>query len=981
MESKAVSRAKTSFKLAEKAQGEDFSEYRSVDFEEPDNPALRKHYDRQTLITLIDMRQELFVELMDENVMRAFIIAFGTCVGAALIPAILVIFLAPNTIGSGMTDVISFLNGNYNMESYSLLGTAVRLIGVFGICVAGFFTGFDGPFAQIGSSIGVLTVVYIKKSHFLRRIFYGEAQKKVDNTKGASELIRERFGWNSLLSSLEAKRLRLFTTLGASVAITAIFRSPVGGVMFALEETSSYLDLPTLWSTLFCTVLTYLIVCYQIVKTLGVADGDDLKKHFDLQQAVHFPVGNNCAHPIPYQDFVAYAFMAVLAALLSQFWNVILGKVQKLRLTYVIRSHDKEGNKLPELRGGKKWTVAGIRVAEIIVVCLITSAITVFVPTKVLDECTNVYIPTKHIIPTMPEYCAQLTDLATLDKCLKSISDVCIPDKLTDSWRTNLLNSFSNSSALVTTGTTSSTTTAAANVHRRAPAPTATAKSSASVNTKAESSYSSSDDKKKKQADILSTAAKKYALANPEYKLLPYYSFPKDGLLGEPDKACYYEIKSLLFKSPEYQLKFILKRGLFALWSSKTLTVFLFIYLVMSALTYYVALPTDLVIPNLIIGAIAGRMYGLMINWFKTLPVFGHTIEDPGVWAMLGMAAAWSGTSRLTLTVVIICLELTGDFENIPGLLTVTVIAAMIGRYLGPSLYHVELENNGVPFLEHDPGHGMHSRTIEGVIAVPADKLFVLREEETIARIREALASGHGSFPVVSETTVKERVFLKPVGLVLHDRLSEAVNGLESGKLIKGIRQDDIEVLERRFPVADLMNVSPSLVREGTSVAKAFKLVRSLGLKTILVIDSDGFLMGIVTRKDLIRLERLLHHEHKMHKKHGHGDHNEHGEDHHELHDLTPSLPQVGHSPHQNINPPSSPPQPQGYGQGGYQGMQPQIYSPQQRPDPAFNQGYSQPMYGQNSSPQAYNQQQPQQQYQQRYQQQYGQQNQNYGHY
>ncbi|KAJ3124135.1 hypothetical protein HK098_001361 [Nowakowskiella sp. JEL0407] len=894
--SKKFGRSVTIQKLRAEAKLGEFDQYKSIDFEEPDNPALTAHYKKQSKLT---RGNEGIFQI--ENLFQAFLLAFGTCVAAALVPAILIIFFAPGAIGSGMTEVISFLNGNYNVESYSLVGTVLRLVGVFGICVAGFFTGFDGPFAQIGAAIGLLTVIGIKRSHTLRRVFYGEARKVHDPSLSTSDLVREKLGWTSLLSSLEAKKFRLYATLGASVAITAIFRSPIGGVMFALEETTSFFDLSVLWRTLASTVITYLIVSYQILRTTA-AEGDS-KKHFDLQNAVHFPVNNDCARPIPYQDFLSYAFMAVLAALLSQFWNMILGKVQKFRLQYIIRSHDNQGKKTPPLKGAQRYIVPTIRLVEVIVVCLLTSLVTVGIPMiPGLDDCTNVYVPTQHIPLTMPDTCANPQNATLFEDCLQTLNSVCIPNGLTDVWRQNIVDNYLLAYGNNATGTSQVATKAAGGgpvitnlPHRRQehggePAPsgssghaTATATGHLPSETgvahpegESTKGHLSPEEKKKKDTEALAKAAKKYSLSKPETKLLPYYSFVKDGMLGDVDNACYYQIRSLLFKSPEFQLKFILKRGLYALWSSKTLLVFILIYLIMSILTYYIALPTDLVIPNLIIGAISGRAFGLMVNFFKDK--LSHSIEDPGVYALLGMAAAWSGTSRLTLTVVVVCLELTGDFGNIPGLLTVTVIAAALGRVLGPSLYHVELENNGVPFLDHEPGHGMHTRTIEEVLAVDVQKLFVMKEEEDISTIERAMTTTHGSFPVVRYVQDNGVTKMKPVGIVLWDRLAEALHKLEHGKLVKG---RDVSELERRFPVGDLMNISPVLIRQGTSVSKVFKLVRTLGLKSVLVVDHSGYLMGIISRKDLIRLERLLHEEHQRHKKHG--KHDKGGHDDHDF--------------------------------------------------------------------------------------------------
>ncbi|KAJ1562459.1 hypothetical protein HK096_009471 [Nowakowskiella sp. JEL0078] len=721
-----------------------------------------------------------------------------------------------------MTEVISFLNGNFKHDNYTILGCVIRYVGVFGISIAGFFTGFDGPFAQI------VSFDIINPNH------HGEAKKNTSQNLFSNDLLRHRLGWKSLLSSLEARKLRLYATLGASVAITAIFRSPIGGVMFALEETTSYLDLPTLWRTLFSTVLTYLIVSYQIVKSTGSSDEIDLKKHFDPAQAIHFPVNTQCSRPIPYQDFFAYAFMAVIAALIGQLWNFILCKVQKLRLQYVICSHDKNGKHITH-KPVKKFLIGGVRLLEVVVVCLITTIITVGIPLiPSLDDCTSVFIPTSHAAPFLPN-CQTLANVSDLQYCTFELSSSCLPTQMINLWEEQFTNLYSGNNTLSRSTLQS--------VHRRR----------SIENSNFELQRRSEGKVDQSQANALSAAIVKLVANDPTKKNIPFYSFVNDQLKGDIQKGCYYQLKSLLVKSPEQHLKLILKRGLFGLWSVKTLWIFLGIYFIMSSITYYIALPTDLVVPNLVIGAICGRLFGIMSNYFKDR--LGQTLEDPGAWALLGMAAAWSGTSRLTLTVVVIALELTGDFQSIPGLLVVTIIAASIGRFLGPSLYHVELENNGIPFLEHDAAHEMHSESV-GDIIKDHGEIFTLNKIENVDRIREAVNTSFGSFPVVTTIQREGETLLFPVGLVLWERISEALN---DGKLTKGTGVN----LEENFPVEDLMNWSPYMVNDTASVAKVHKIMRSLGLKTILVIGhDDGTLKGILTRKDMIRHERMLHEHH-----------------------------------------------------------------------------------------------------------------------
>ncbi|KAJ1540443.1 hypothetical protein HK096_010917, partial [Nowakowskiella sp. JEL0078] len=401
----------------------------------------------------------------------------------------------------------------------------------------------------------------------------GEARKSYeeDTSKPTSVLLGGRLGWNSLLTSLETKRLRLFATLGASVAITAIFRSPIGGVMFALEETSSFLDLTILWRTLSCTVITYLIVSYEIA---FVFNKGATSKQFDPEQAVHFPVSTNCARPIPYQDFISYIFMAVLAALLSQLWNTILGQIQKLRLRFIIQSHDKNLKLLPKPFGFKKFSIGAIRLLEVVLVCLVTTVVTIGVPMiPGLDDCTSVYVPTKHVNITMPQVCHTLVNVTEFESCLQSLDNVCLPTEMTNIWRTQIVESYFAKSNITRQSSTNAlsehgaplinlkrrqehaTTTNAAhsgtvtNAHSTTSAEHAESTSSTHADSTSSEGSSShgetvhltAEQKLELELESLKLYSEAYVKNNSqtliELKSIPYYPYPEDKLKGNAQKG------------------------------------------------------------------------------------------------------------------------------------------------------------------------------------------------------------------------------------------------------------------------------------------------------------------------------------------------------------------------------------------------------------------------------------------------------------
>ncbi|KAJ3128546.1 hypothetical protein HK101_005388, partial [Irineochytrium annulatum] len=346
-------------------------------------------------------------------------------------------------------------------------------------------------------------------------------------------------------------------------------------------------------------------------------------------------------------------------------------------------------------------------------------------------------------------------------------------------------------------------------------------------------------------------------------------SIVKNLLKISEEGHCYFPLRSLMYATPDKVLRMILTRGLYDLFPAWPLATFLIVYLVLSIGTYYIALPTDLVIPNLILGALAGRLLGLTANGFKHL--LSLPPIDPGLYSLLGLAALWSGTSRLVITVTVISLEITGDFDTLPALLIVSFTAAWTSSLLdqlgwGESLYHTEMELNGTPFLPHEPPHAL--RTVAIGSCIRKQKLVVLSTTATVADGLAALESPHNGYPVVevssepanglggvnnnSSSTLDNDAAsampastprYRPVGFIQRDRLAEVLDLLR------------VDGAQNNTPLEPSVacNASPTVVTEVASASKVFRCMRSQGLRHVLVVDGQGWLRAVVTRKDLIR--------------------------------------------------------------------------------------------------------------------------------
>ncbi|KAI9359639.1 chloride channel [Zopfochytrium polystomum] len=844
-----------------------FEGYETIDFEEPDHPVLRLHFAGQGIIAKIgqevskyavafvltiliaviynavsletekvgEWRLEKMKERIEEHEnLSAFGFGLGISLAFTLVPSALIVLFSPSSIGSGMTEVIAFLNGASTLTGMTWLGLSLQLLGIIGLVSGGLYSGIDGPMAKIGAGLGILLVQGARRWTGFRRVFYGETlnldapiDPKLAEEKGEQstkfKMTAKNLG-GSLLTFLEQKRLRLFATLGAAVAISAIFRAPIGGVMFAVEETTSFFEASLLIRTTFCTMIAYIITAYFQY---------DIREHFTTPvlapiRAALFPVDANCDVNLSLGDFLSFLILAIVAAFLGHLMNLSLSGVQRIRQRLLIdpfrfrrdeaieeAKKAKPGAKLEPPKPVSKFINVPLRLAEVALVCIITTAIVVWVPeSEGIDVCTPFNKPLTHVTSTAAEcgfFAAGNMTVVTCEQlgaCQQYLTEnvVCYPNK----------------------------------VFRE-------------VNLRVPNQYDRlcSNQTAEHEVDVVELTGLTY---NPEE------SDADIELVSSKEEKCYFEIKSLFWSTPERQLKLLLLRGLYNIWSYRTLLIFGAFYIFLCTLTYYIALPTDNVVPNLIIGAIFGRLYGLLLNHIR------NTADvDPGAFAMIGMAAFWSGTSRLVVTVIVVVLELTGDMAYLPALIIVCFAAAWISGGLGESLYHAEMENNGAPYLPSDPAHVL--KTIE-TSKVMTRKLYILRRYETIRGIKKLLAScPFEGFPIVETYDYDEdgphgeilavKKF-KPIGYVRRARLVEVVH---EWSVVHN--SPDTHVIE----LESIATSNPSIVREDATASKVFRMFRQLGLKHVFVCDRNGFLVGLVTRRDLLRPSVIEEEEKKRRKR------------------------------------------------------------------------------------------------------------------
>ena len=221
-------------------------------------------------------------------------------------------------------------------------------------------------------------------------------------------------------------------------------------------------------------------------------------------------------------------------------------------------------------------------------------------------------------------------------------------------------------------------------------------------------------------------------------------------------------------------------------------------------------------------------IFGGALGWLLGLALPG----DPGFWALLGMAAMLGGTMRAPLTGTLFAVELTGNLQMLPALLTATVTAyAVTVLLLKRSILTEKIARRGQHITRE---YGVDPYELTRVRDVMVRQVDVLQSGLTVPQAVLVLQAGlHRIYPVVDAEG-------RPTGLVSRaDALRWEIEGGHEG-----------ESLGERASDASLATVHPDDV-----VIHAVDLMLATDQGRLPVTDPEtGRLMGLVTRKDLLQV-------------------------------------------------------------------------------------------------------------------------------
>ena len=218
------------------------------------------------------------------------------------------------------------------------------------------------------------------------------------------------------------------------------------------------------------------------------------------------------------------------------------------------------------------------------------------------------------------------------------------------------------------------------------------------------------------------------------------------------DEGQFSEMATLMLQNEEGVVKHLFARD--ELYSEKLFTVpvvvtFFAYFFFMASFTFGGAFPAGVFIPNMLMGATIGRLFG----FFAESVVPG---ANKGTYALIGSAAMLSGFTRMTAAVTVIIIEATASLDVLaPIILSCVVARATAAALVGHNLDERLIIAKGVPFLEHDP-HPSTAAVRIGDALREADKrrgpVIAFRPQERLQVLLNALLlTEHNAFPVLDD--------------------------------------------------------------------------------------------------------------------------------------------------------------------------------------------------------------------------------------
>jgi CIC family chloride channel protein len=246
--------------------------------------------------------------------------------------------------------------------------------------------------------------------------------------------------------------------------------------------------------------------------------------------------------------------------------------------------------------------------------------------------------------------------------------------------------------------------------------------------------------------------------------------------------------------------------------------------------------------PSLFMGAMLGAAFGQVAN-----ALFPAITAPAGAYALVGMAAVFSGAAHAPVTAILILFEMTGDYHIILPLMLTTVMSTLVSRILSQeSIYTLKLTRRGVHLQQGKDIDVMQSIVVRDAMSTDVDTVPLSMSLQELAE--ELARTHHHGFPVVD----KEGLL---AGVV-------SIQDLERAKMAGSIEEKTVGDIATRQGLLVAHPYEP--------MWKALRRLGRRGVGRLPVVEEEGSrrLVGVVRRADIVRaydqaMAARAHHQHR----------------------------------------------------------------------------------------------------------------------
>lgn len=300
----------------------------------------------------------------------------------------------------------------------------------------------------------------------------------------------------------------------------------------------------------------------------------------------------------------------------------------------------------------------------------------------------------------------------------------------------------------------------------------------------------------------------------------------------------------------------------------------------LTVVTFGIQVPAGIFIPSLAVGACAGRILGILVQWLQfshpNSALFASCEGDlncviPGLYAMVGAAASLSGVTRTTVSLAVIMFELTDTLTYaVPVMLSILVAKTVADALEPKGIYDLVIDLSQLPYLDAKHEYVWGKLQIDDVTDRDVDVIRVDREN-TVKSLRDQLqglivvGNSDSGLPIVRSDdggsrmvgyigaselehalTIAADEADKPIrfsgpGLYAHGGpMTSSVSSLEAGSTLLAVDP---------FDFSPYMDQAPLTVQSNSPLELVQQFFTKLGARYVVVTDADGYYEGVIDKK------------------------------------------------------------------------------------------------------------------------------------